>query len=479
MKLNNTAQGLLWSTIERFSVQGIQFVLSIFIARILSPSDYGLIAMLSLFLGLAQCLIDSGFSNALIQKQERRNVDYSTAFMVNIVIGLLMYVLLFLLSPLIASFYKQIELEAIIKILGLNLIIISFSSVLRTKLIIDLNFKKQAFISFSSIIISGFIAVWMAYLGYGVWVLVIQSLCINIVDCFLFWVTSSWHPSFSFSISSFRGLFKLGSRILLGGILHSIYTNMYSLIIGKKFLPSDLGYYNRASSSALFFSDNITNIIARVAYPMECQLQNQDEKLQEKYFIFIRISAFILFPILVGLLVLAEPLIKCILTEKWLLSVPYLQILCLANILAPVMRLSSDLLNVKGRGDYFLKAEIQKKIIAFSILIITIQFGIKSLCWGLLLYSFIDIFTTTKYLNKILPCISFLKVLKAVFPFGVISTMMGFIIFCIITFLETNFLKLFIGFVGGVISYLFFSVIFRVREFSLIRSFLFNRNHKL
>jgi O-antigen/teichoic acid export membrane protein len=223
---NRAAKGVLWSAIERFSYQGIQFVLSFVIARQLLPQDYALIAMLAIFMAVAQSFIDSGFSNALIQKQNRTKEDLSTVFYFNIAVGVLMYLVLLVLSPWIASFYNQPVLKVIIVWVGLNLIISSFSAVQRSLLIIDLNFRKQSIISICSVSISGAVAVCMAYNNYGVWTLVVQSLLNALINTILLWVTSSWMPSLIFSKSSFKELFSFGSKLLFGGLLHTVYMNL-------------------------------------------------------------------------------------------------------------------------------------------------------------------------------------------------------------------------------------------------------------
>ena len=327
----------MWSAVERFSVQGIQFILTIIIARLVSPSDYGLIAMLGIFLAIAQTFIDSGFSNALIQKQDRTEADFSTVFYFNIVVGVVVYLLLYLCSPFIASFYNEPKLDLVTKVVGLNLIISSFSVVQRAKLTIALNFKLQAVASLIAVIISGGIGVYMAYVGYGVWAIAIQALLNNFLNTVLLWVVTKWVPKFCFSWMSFRILFNFGSKLLLSGLLHTIYTNLYNIVIGKKFSAMELGYYNQAYTIAFFPSNSIMSIMSRAIYPIQCSIQDDDERLKNIFLQYLRISVYVIFPLMIGICVLAKPFVLLILTEKWLSMVPLLQIMCIAYMWKPIM----------------------------------------------------------------------------------------------------------------------------------------------
>ncbi|MEG2318320.1 MAG: lipopolysaccharide biosynthesis protein [Rikenellaceae bacterium] len=274
---------VLWSAIERFSVQGAQYIISIIIARLLIPSDYGLIAMLSIFIAISQTFIDGGFANALIQKKERTEVDYSTVFYFNIAIAVVLYIILYLSSPYIAAFYNEQKLDLITKIVGVTLIINSFGIVQQTKLTIALDFKRQAIASLIAVIISGAVGIFMAYEGYGVWALVWHTLLNNLLRVILMWFFAHWHPILSFSINSFKEMFSFGSKILLSSLLHTIYTNLYTLVIGKKFAASELGFYNRASTLAQFPSTNFTNVIAKAVYPIQCRMQDDATELNRLF----------------------------------------------------------------------------------------------------------------------------------------------------------------------------------------------------
>ena len=467
---SSVTRGVIWSGIERFSVQGIQFILSFVIARQLLPADYGLIAMLGIFMAIAQSFIDSGFSNALIQKQDRTDTDYSTVFYFNVVVAILMYLIFYFSAPWIAAFYEAPQLSSIIGWVGLNFIISSFATVQRAKLTIELNFKHQAAISIVSVVISGSMAVWMAYNDYGVWTLVFQTLVNNTITVILLWLTAHWLPLRAFSWLSFKELFSFGSKLLAGGLLHTIYTNMYTLIIGKFFTAIDLGYFNRAFSITQYPSTNITSIVARVTYPAECQLQHDDDLLQLKYFSFIRLVSFFVFPMMMGLAVLCEPFIRIALTEKWLGSVSYIQIMCFAYMWDPVMHMTWDLLNVKHRSDYSLKSEIIKKITAFCILFATIPFGIKIMCIGLCVYSIVDLLIITQFVKKILPKVSLLRIINKLMPIIFLSLLMAFVLFCYKNWISNCWLELIGGFVIGCFTYFVGAYIFRFQELEALLS---------
>ena len=460
---NKTIKGVFWSAIERFSVQGVQFILSFVIARQLLPSDYGLIAMLNIFMALAQCFIDSGFSNALIQKQNRTQADYSTVFYFNLVASILMYILLLLFAPLIAVFYNQPILEIIIIWTGLTLIIRSISTVQYTILAINLNFKLQAIISFIAIIISGSIAIYLATNGYGVWTLVMQGLINSSVITILLWMTTHWRPSI-FSIASFKEMFSFGSKLLIGGLMHTAYIHLYTLTIGKIFSPKDLGLYSKAANISQYPSTNITNILDRVIYPVLCKLQDKDEALVDKFYLFIKATAFFVFPMMIGLATISPPFIRLVLTDKWLDIVPFLQILCIAYMWDPIMRQTWNFLNIKHRSDYSLKSEIIKKTVAIGILIITIPFGIKIMCIGLIAYSIADLLIILQFTKRILPDINLKNHIKVLSPIIFRSTIMGIFVYIWINIFTNLYIQLIGGLLIGLISYASISFIFAPKD---------------
>lgn len=446
-------RGIAWSAVEKFSRQGLMTFFTIVIARQLTPADYGLIAMLNIFLVVAQVFVDSGFVEALIQKQNRTEVDFSTTFWFNIGIALLIYVLLVLASPLIAGFYQEPLLKDMVIWMGLIFIINAFRTVQQAKLNIAMDFRRQAWISIVAISVSGGLGVWMAYHGFGVWTLVWQPLLQNFLNVILLWFSAGWIPSIIFSRHSFKELFGFGSKLLLSRILHGVYTNGSFLLIGKFFSPAATGLYSQSFLMTSFIPTSINDVIARVAYPIECELQNEDEELQRRFYQMLRMTCFFLFPLMMGLAALAEPLVRFFLTEKWIEAVPLMQILCFAWIWWPASNMSWQLLNAKHRGDYSLKAEVIKKSIAVLILTISIFFGIKAVCIGMLVYFIEDVYVMTLFTRQVLPKVTFLGEMRALLPIFFRATIMGGGVY-LLTFLDvSDIVLLFIGTIVGVFLY--------------------------
>lgn len=461
-------KGVMWSAVERFSVQGIQFILTIVIARLVLPSDYGLIAMLSIFLAIAQVFVDSGFSNALIQKKDRTETDFSTVFYFNILISIIIYILLYISAPYIATFYREPELSPVTRWMGLNIIISGFSIVQRAKLTINVDFKRQAKASLTAVLFSGIIGILLAYRGWGVWALVVQTLSNSLLNTLLLWIFAKWVPRWTFSIKSFSILFSFGSKLLLSGLLHTIYINLYSLVIGRRYSSMDVGFYNRAYQFASFPSINIVAIINRVIFPMQCEMQDDDERLKTSFIKYLRMSCFIIFPLMIIVAVLSKPLILFLLTDKWLPAAELLSILCLAYMWYPVMVINNQILNVKGRSDYFLYAEILKKVIAIAILLITLPFGVRTLCWGIVVYNFFDMAIILYYSKKVI-FVKYWEQIRNVIPLLIISLLTGSIVYVSIQFFEGNLLgQLTIGSIIGLLVYILFCLIFRIREIDQI-----------
>lgn len=454
---------VIWSAVERFSVQGIQLLLTIIIARVLMPSDYGLIAMLSIFMAIAQTFIDSGFSNALIQKKGRTDTDFSTVFYFNIVVSCIVYILMYLGAPYIADFYNEPKLDTITKILGLVIVINSFGIVQQAKLTIELNFRKQAHASLTAVIISGIISVTMAYSGFGVWALVWQSIIYNVIRIVLMWYYAKWKPLLVFSKKSFKTLFSFGSKLLGSSILHTIYVNLYTLIIGKFFAADICGLYNQAYKLSTFPSNNIASIIVRAVYPIQCSIQNEDEQFRDLFLKYIRMSCYFIFPIMVLLCVLAKPFVIVFLKDQWLPAVPLLQILCLAYMWDPVMKINGSTLTAKGHSKYFFHAEIYKKVVAFIILLVTIPFGITIMCWGLVMYAFSDMFIISLYIRKVIN-IRPSDQLKTIFPVILLSASMGIIVYILNRFIQSDVLQLVAGGATGVLYYIIISYFFKFKE---------------
>lgn len=397
----DTLKGIKWTLIERFSLQGIQFVISIILARLLTPSDYGAVGILAIFMSISYMFIDSGFSNALIRKADRTEIDFSTAFYFNIVVGLVCYGLLFVSSPFIADFFNLPILCDLLKVLAISLFINSLQVVQIAKLTISINFRAQAIASLISTILSGIIAIGMALKGFGVWALAWQSVLGSLFGCIIIWYQVKWHPQLMFSIESFKHLFSYGSKLLASNLIGTIYAHMTTIVIGKFYTSKDLGYYSRGQHLAHMPSVAIIDSLGKVTFPILSRLQNDDEKLLAVYRKYIKMSSMIIFFLLMLLAAIAKPLILILLTEKWANAIIFLQIFCFAFMTEHISKLNLNLLQVKGRSDLYLRLEIIKKIIAFAILMVSIPFGVVVICLSKVLNGQVALFMNTYYTGKL------------------------------------------------------------------------------
>ena len=445
-------KGVMWSAIERFSAQGVQFILGLILARLLTPEDYGLIGMLAIFLAISQTFIDSGFSSALIQKKGRDELDYSTSFYFNIVVGFFCYLILFFAAPLIAWFYDQPQLIELTRVVGLTLVINSLGVVQRAQLSIKVDFKTQTKASLTAITISGLLGIYLAYHGYGVWSLVAQTLVRRFLDVMILWFLSKWKPRDGFSMARFKSLFSFGSKLLLSGLLNTVYQNIYTIVIGKVFSAGALGFYTRARQFAAFPSSNLTGILNRVTFPVLSEVQDDDLRLKTAYKKMIMLSALIVFPLMVGLAALAKPLIIQVLTEKWAESVWMLQILCFAMMWYPIHAINLNVINVKGRSDLFLRLEIIKKIVITIVLVISIPIGIKVMLMGSVFTSIFALVINTYYTKRIIDY-GFWQQMRDLLPVLGLSLLMGGVIFVLIQLITPLWLQLLVGFIVGVSLY--------------------------
>lgn len=445
-------RGTVWSSLERFSVQGIQFAVMIIMARQLTPDDYGLVAMLTIFISISQSLVDSGFSNALIRKQERSETDNSTVFYFNIASGIFLYLVLFFCAPLIARFYHQPILIPITRLISLSLVINSLVMVQKALLTAKIDFKTQSKASVCAAVISGGVGIYMAFAGYGVWAIVWQQLLNLTVNAVLLWILSRWRPQWVYSWKSFRELFGFGSKLAVSGIIDTLYNNLYLIVIGKVFNASDLGYYTRATQFAQFPSSNITGIIQRVTYPVLCSLQDDTSRLRDIYRRFIRLSAFMVFPLMILLAAIAKPLILILLKEQWAFSIILLQILCFSMMWHPIHSINLNLLQVEGRSDLFLRLEIIKKTIGIAILCVTVPLGLVAMCVGSAVSSILCLIVNTHYTGKLIQ-VGFLVQMKDLMPILLSSLAMGALVYWTVAVIPGHWLQLATGIMAGVLSY--------------------------
>jgi len=458
-----TVKGVMWSSIDRFSTQGIQFVFSILIARQLLPSDYGVVAMLGIFLAVSQTFIDSGFGTALIRKIDRTDTDFSTVFYFNIVVAAFFYLVLWFAAPYIAAFYEIPLLEDVTRVVALTLIFSSLSGVQNAKLSIAIDFKTRAKISVSVTLLTGAIGLWMAYNGYGVWALVVQSVFASLLGTVLLWCLVRWIPKRTFSWQSFREMFSFGSKLLASALLDTIYNNMYTLIIGKFFSSATLGLYSRASSLARYPSSNITGVLQGVTFPVLSSIQNEPERLAGAYKRFLRLSAFVIFPSMIGLAAVADPLIRLVLTDKWEGCIYLLQIVCFSMMWYPIHAINLNLLQVKGRSDFFLKVEIIKKIQGVLILFITVPMGIVAMCYGSVVSSLLCLIYNTYYTQKLIGY-GYVAQMKDLLHILVHSLVMGAGVWCIVQMFDSLWWQLIVGVLSGAVYYIAGASLMRFEE---------------
>lgn len=415
-----TLKGVSWSFVEQILTRGVNFVIGVILARLLSPTDYGLVGMLGIFIALSQLFIDGGLTSALIRTKNPSNNDFSTVYIINLTLSFFFYFILFICAPVVANFYNQPLLKPLMRVIALTLIISSVASIHGTLLTIRVDFKSKSYISIISSITSGIIGIILAYKGFGVWALIAQSISSAAIVTLATLLIVRWMPKLVFSKESFKKLFSYSSKLLGASIISVIYDNAYPLVIGKRFTAADVGQYTRAGQFPTVANTTITSAFNRVAFPILSQIQDDDQRLLRVYEKYIQLSCFMIFPVLLGLCGCARPLVSVLLTDKWLECVPLMQILCFSLIFNGITIINLNLLYVKGRSDLVLRLEIIKKSIAFTILFVSMLFNLKVMCYGQVLYSFIALYLNTFYTKKILGY-SFIQQIKIVYPYFLIS----------------------------------------------------------
>lgn len=458
MLKQKAVSGVAWTSVERFTQQIIQFVIGIAIARILAPQDYGIIGMTAIFFAVATTFIDSGFGSALIQKKDRNEVDYSTCFYFNVIVGAVLYALLWLASPTIADFYRTPILCDVTRVLGLTMLVNSLTISQTAKMTAEMRFREMAIISIVTQLVTGFVGLYLAYMGWGVWALVFQQLSSCVARLLMMELFLRWYPRWVFSKASFLHMFSYGSKILCSGLINTIYDNLYTLVIGRAFTANEVGYYNRGNQFAILPTSTILSIFMKVAFPLMSEVQDDVEKLKTAYKKFLRVPLFVLYPLLFGLMALAKPLILVLLGEKWLPAVPLLQVLCIGSFFDPLTHINLNILYVKGRTDLVLRLELIKKPIAFILLFGMIPFGLWWLCFGRAIYGFIaycfNCYYTGKFIN-----FGFWKQMYYNVPVLVKSGLMGALCYGCLFLFDKPLVQLSVGIVVGIVSYFVMAIV--------------------
>jgi teichuronic acid exporter len=464
-------KGIIWSAIDKFAVQIGQFIVSIVLARILVPEDFGLIGMLTIFIALSQIFIESGLGIGVIQKQDRNDIDFSTLFVFNLSVSTFFYFLLFLAAPLISSFFKQPQLTDLLRILGLNLFLNAFAIVQRTKLTITIDFKTIAKSNVIGMILGGLCGIVMANNEFGVWSLVIQALVGTFASTIYLWFYGNWKFSTTFSKKSFKSLFGYGSKLLIAGLYAQILNNVYNICLGKFYPTASLGYYTRAKSFADIAANTVTGILQQATFPVLTLVQNDKEKLVTIYSKMIRMSAFCIIPLMALIALLAEPIVILLLTEKWVALIPLLQWMVFARIFQPISAVNMNLLNAIGRSDLFLKVDFSKLPITILAIVITIPLGVKAMIIGHVITSVIA-FIINAYLPGKFYGYGAISQLKDMFPILIATIGMSIFVIILFYFISNLVLQLFIGGLLGLFIYLFICWLFKLKELLEIRELL-------
>lgn len=459
-------KGVLWNVFGQLASQGMGFAMGIILARMIAPESYGLIAMGMVIIGLTGSLIDGGFGTALIRKIKPSDEDYHTVFWFNIAVALTLYGLLWWLAPAVERFYETKGLVPVIRWLSVSLVVRALVAIQSIQLTKKLAFKALNFIALIATFISGIVGVTMALKGYGVWALVAQQITSAALSSLLLFTHNRWFPAAVFSLTSFRELFSFGSKLLISGILNSVFQNLYPLLIGKFFSPAMLAYYTRADSYQKLLSQNLTSVVQRVSFPSLVPLQDDNTRLKNAYRQMIRMVMLVNAPVMIGLIAVAEPLISFMITDKWLPTVPFLQWLCLAGLLYPLHSINLNVINVKGRSDIFLKLEIAKKIMVVAAIFAGLPWGVMGLVVAQVITSFLAYFLNAWFSIRLVNY-SIKEQLFDIIPTMLLASVMSLLLWILPEIVKTKYLwiQLVIQLLAGLIVYLTGCKIMRLQAY--------------
>lgn len=412
---DKTVKGVGWSAADSFIGQGVSFFVGIILARLLSPSEYGLIGIVMIFTMVLSCVVDSGFSRALIRKLDTTDDDYHTMFIANMVVSILMFILLYFSAPFISTFFERPELTLLAQVMGLMLIFQALSITQTTILTKRIDFKTKTKASVVSALVSGAVGIGMAYMGYGVWALVAQKLSITLIYSLCLWILIKWCPKLRFSIESFRYMWSFGWKLTVSGILDTTWNQLYQVVVGKCYSPATLGQYSRSKEYASIFSSNFSAIIQRVTYPALSEVQNDKERMLAAYRRVIKMSMFVTATTMISLGAVAEPFVYCLIGPKWHEAATYLPLICISMSLYPLHAINLNMLQVQGRSDIFLFLEIIKKTIGILPLCLGVFVSIYWMLVGSVAIGCISFFLNSYYTGKKLNYSSWMQ-LKDVAP---------------------------------------------------------------
>lgn len=461
----------VWRFFERIGAQGVAFIISIVLARLLDPSAYGTIALITVITAILQVFIDSGMGTALIQKKDADDIDFSSVFYFNLVFSLILYTLVFFAAPYIALFYENTALTPMIRVLGLTLIVSGVKNVQQAYVSKKLLFKKFFFSTIGGTIGSAIIGIWLAYSGYGVWALIFQNLINEATGTLILWITVNWKPKRMFSLNKLKGLFKYGWKLLVSSLLETTYKEIRSLVIGKMYTSADLAYYNKGQQFPQLIITNINTSIDSILLPVMSAEQDKTERVKAMTRRAIQISSYIIMPLMLGLAACAEPFIRLLLTEKWLPCVIFLRVFCLTMAFYPIHTANLNAIKAMGRSDMFLKLEIIKKIYGIAALLITMWISVEAMAYSLLITTLFSGIVNA-FPNKKLLGYGYIEQMKDLFPSFVLSVVMGVAVFAVSYLALPDILTLVIQVVLGAVIYIVASAVFKLESFTYITTMI-------
>lgn len=456
----NVISGLFWKFGERITAQFISLLVSIILARLLAPKDYGTVALTMVFITIANVFVSSGFGNALIQKKDADNLDFSSVFFINIGFSIIIYLILFFAAPYIAAFYDMQVMAPALRVLGIRIILAAVNNVQQTYVSKNMLFKRFFWSTLIGTLVSGIVGVVIAYSGGGVWALVIQYLTNTCMDTLILWITVQWRPDFAFSWSRAKSLVSYGWKLLASSLLDTGYSQLRSLVIGKMYTSSDLAYYEQGRKYTFFLIGNINTSISSVLLPAMSLAQDNHERVKQMTRRSIQTSSYLIWPLMTGLAVIAEPFVRLLLTEKWLPCVPFLRIFCFVYVLWPIHTSNLQAINAMGRSEIFLKLEIVKKIASLGILLLCMQYGTLAIAAGLLadslLGTVINAFPNKKLLNY-----GYFEQLRDIFPYPLMSFLMAAAIYPLGHMGLSDMAAILLQVSAGFVVYILLSIFFR------------------
>ena len=471
---NRTLVNFIWRFAERCGAQLVTFIVSIVLARILSPSDYGTIALVTVFTTILQVFIDSGLSTALIQKKDADDLDFSSVFYFNFIVCLILYIIMFVSAPCIADFYKDSNLITIIRVISLTLIISGVKGVQQSYVSRNMLFKRFFFSTLGGTIFSAVLGIIMAYAGFGVWAIVFQQLSNNAIDTLILWITVKWRPIKKFSWIRLKHLLSFGWKMLASSLLDTVYNNLRNMIIGKLYTSADLAFYNQGDKFSKLIITNINTSIDSVLLPTMSNEQDNHVRVKDMTRRAIKISTYIMAPLMIGLAFCARPIVQLVLTDKWLPCVPYLQIFCVSYLFWPIHTANLNAIKAMGRSDLFLKLEIIKKFIGMILLIITMNISVMAMAYSLLISGLISQ-VINSWPNRYLLKYSYIDQIKDILPNIVMALIMGGFVYFISYLNLSNLVSLVLQIALGGIIYLVLSIFTRNDSFIYLINILKSR----